>query len=342
MLRSETIDPLSDERWRAFVEHSPAGSVFHSPEWLALLHRQYRYPLLARCLSDGGELVAGLPFALVDSRLTGRRLVAVPFSDTCGPVLREQHDETALPLLLDGVREAHLRESIDMEIRARLPGLGRDGERFHHHEVPLEGGPAAVGQRFTKMASRGVARARRDGVEIVRATDERALRDFYRLHLATRRRQGVPTQSKRFMRRFTALFERSLGFVLLARLQGETIAAAVFLSFNGVLTYKYGASDRGRLRHRPNHAIFAEAIRFACGQGMHTLDLGRTDLDNEGLRSFKLGWGAIERPIAYTLLSARQARPAAPRARKALSATITHTPPLTGRLIGAALYRHFG
>jgi len=343
MLAGETINPLSDERWQRLVERSANASIFHRREWLMLLHDQYRYPMLACCVTEAsGEIVAGLPFACVRSRLTGTRLVALPFSDACAPIYRDGEDEATLHALLGEVCDTHLRERVDVEIRTELTGLGRRGERFVRHEVPLSGGLPEVTGRFAKMTGRGVARAHRDGVQVLRATDEQALLDFYRLHVATRRRQGMPTQPQRFMLRFASLFERSLGFVLLARVQQRTIAAGVFLSFNGVLTYKYGASDRAHLKHRPNNALFMEAIRWACEQRMHTFDLGRTDLENEGLAAFKRGWGAREIPLAYTLLSERSPRPSAPRARKALAATISRTPPLAGRLIGAALYRHLG
>lgn len=341
MLRLETIDPLADRRWQHLVEHGDGG-IFHHADWIALLRRQYRYPVHARCVSDGGELVAGLPFALVDSRLTGRRLVALPFSDVCEPVVRAGEDESVLLPLLDDLRRSHPRDGMDIEIRARLPSLGRDGERYLRHAVPLAGGVAEAQRRLSKMTARGVARARRDGVEVLIRTDERALRDFYRLHLLTRRRQGMPTQPKRFIQRFADLFERSLGFVMLARIHEETIAAGVFLRFKGVLTYKYGASAHAQLRHRPNHAIFMQAIQWSCEHGIHTLDLGRCDLDNEGLSNFKRGWGAVERPLVYTLLSQRAARPGTPGARRVLAAAISRTPAIAGRLVGAALYRHFG
>jgi hypothetical protein len=66
----------------------------------------------------------------------------------------------------------------------------------------------------------------------------------YRLRLLTRKRLGAPIQ----IRRFFHLIERNaieggLGFVLSAHANQVPVAAAVFLAWNGVLTYKYGASD---------------------------------------------------------------------------------------------------
>ena len=127
------------------------------------------------------------------------------------------------------------------------------------------------------------------------------------MHVATRRRQGVPTQPKSFILRFDELFERDLGFVLIVRDGEQTIAAAVFLSFNGTLIYKYGASDPAALGKRPNNLLFLEAIRGGCAAGMHTLDLGRTDVDHKSLREFKTSWGAHERVLEYHELGAARA-----------------------------------
>src|SRR5215213_3143209 len=84
MATAVTIDPLADARWRELLQHSSGGTAFHHPAWLQLLHSTYGYPLSACCLaSTDGQLVAGLPIATVASRLTGARLVALPFSDLC-------------------------------------------------------------------------------------------------------------------------------------------------------------------------------------------------------------------------------------------------------------------
>lgn len=341
-LRTETIAPHQDPRWQRFVEQSSSGGIFHHVEWLRLLQDQYGYPLRAHCVTTGdGELVAGLPFALVRSRLTGTRLVAVPFSDTCEPVLGGGADTQALDLLLDSIRSEHDASGTRVEVRAEIGGLRRT-ELFYQHELDLESGVDVVRQGFNKNVSRGIARAQRRAVEVHRETGPAALGTFYNLHVRTRRRQGVPTQPKRFIQRFARLFERGLGFVLVARTSGQPIAAAVFLSFNGVLTYKYGASSVAHLDKRPNHAIFSEAVRWACGHGYRTLDFGRTEVDNEGLRAFKRSWGARERELGYTGLP--ETAPSANRSGvpRIVKTIVSRTPPLTGRLIGTAFYRHFG
>jgi CelD/BcsL family acetyltransferase involved in cellulose biosynthesis len=346
-LRQERLDPLEDRRWIALLRRCRSAGPFHHPLWLALLRDQYRYGIEALCLAGAdGRLAAGLPLARVRSALTGTRLVALPFSDLCEPVVAEEARDEALPALADALAELHHWEGVDIELRAPLPALpgAISGRPFLHHALDLTQGVEAVESGFARsQIARGIRKAEREGVTIEFAANRRALDEFFRLHVRTRRHQGVPTQPKRFIRRFEALFRDGLGWVALARQEEATIAAAVFLSFNGTAIYKYGASDRARLRSRPNNLLFAKAIRRACAEGAHTLDFGRTDTDNEGLAAFKRAWGAEEREISYLRLCRE---PAAERAGDGVPAPVQRliwgTPPLVGRMIGSALYRHFG
>ena len=339
---TQTIDPIADDRWQSFVARSDNATIFHHSDWLQLLHQQYRYPMLARCVLDSeGQIVAGLPFAYVASRLTGKRVVALPFSDLCPVASAGPDSDEALELLAATVQSEHVRTGLDAEIRAPLAGIGTAGKSFYHHVVALDDGLEAVTARFKKNQRRDVTRAGREGIAVRPGTSVSDLDSFYRLHLATRKRQGVPTQPRSFIRSFARLFDRGLGFVLLATFEGQPVAGAVYLQWGKTLVYKYGASSPSFLKKRPNHAIFMESIRLSCEQGLQALDFGRTDLDNEGLRSFKLGWGATERELAYVTLSRRRRHSGdgVPGFAKTL---ITRTPAITGRLAGVALYRHYG
>jgi CelD/BcsL family acetyltransferase involved in cellulose biosynthesis len=335
------IDPLGDPRWMQLVERAPGATVFHHPAWLRLLHEQYRYGMTAVVVEGpDGALVAGLPLARVDSRLTGRRLVAVPFSDICPPLVVE---EEAGPALGEGVRLAARGEGRVLEVRGPLPGVpAGGGDRFLHHRLPLGRDPEAVLRAARGQVRRGIAKARRSGVLVARRRDSDALDRFYALHVQTRRRQGVPVQPRRFVRRLGELLAAGLGHVAIAELDGRPIAAAVFLRYGGTLTYKYGASEATMLDTRPNNAIFGDAIAWACAHELAWLDFGRTDLGNPGLAAFKRSWGAEEHALAYTRVPPRPAAGRRDLVRRAASVVIRRSPTVVGRALGAATYRHFG
>src|SRR5262245_55070604 len=86
------IDPVSDPRWRAFVEKHPAASIFHTPGWLEALRRTYDYrPVAYVDTASGTTLAGGIPFCRIRSALTGRRLVSLPFSDHCQPLTSNKY-----------------------------------------------------------------------------------------------------------------------------------------------------------------------------------------------------------------------------------------------------------
>jgi CelD/BcsL family acetyltransferase involved in cellulose biosynthesis len=347
---AQLIDPLGDERWERFLASAPGAVAFHHPAWLALLQRSYGYPIRALCtVGEDGAIRAGLPLALVGGGIRRARLAALPFSDECAPVAAagsEDQLDAELPAALSDLAS---RLGLAVEVRGPVGGPVRSQvvDRYHQHDVALEADVDAVIQRFGRRSQilRGVRKAEKSGLTVERCTDVGALEDFYRLHVATRRRQGVPTQPKSFILGFADLFDRGLGFVMTVREGDQTIAAAVFLAFNGTLTYKYGASDPAALGKRPNNLLFLEAIRGGCAAGMHTLDMGRTDVGHETLREFKLSWGAQERVLEYHELSDAPRRDDVPQSAglaRHVAPVIRRSPPIVGRMIGEALYRYAG
>jgi CelD/BcsL family acetyltransferase involved in cellulose biosynthesis len=334
---TELLDPRTDERWGDFVDRAEGATMFHHPAWLDLLAARYRYEFAASCVLDGdGRVVAGLPWARIESRLTGRRLVALPFSDACPPLV----DGAAEDELARAVEEHRREMGLGLEVRWRMDALpGEVVHSYWRHTLPLDSDVEGVERRAKSSIRRGVTKARREGLTFERRTDAAALDAFYRLHLHTRRRLGAPTQPKRFIDGLGDLFERGHGFVGLVSDGTQPVAAAVFLRLRDHLIYKYGASDSAALARRPNNLLFAEVIRWACENGCQELDFGRTDLDQEGLKQFKRGWGADEVPLHHTY--AGMEPPSGEGPARLLAPVIRRSPPSVGRLFGA-LYRHFG
>jgi hypothetical protein len=105
------IDPLTDSRWRTLVERHPRASIFHTVPWLESLRRTYGYrPIAFTTSPPGEELRDGLAFCRVESCLTGRRLVSLPFSDHCDPLLDDGADLSPFFLAIEqAVREENIR-----------------------------------------------------------------------------------------------------------------------------------------------------------------------------------------------------------------------------------------
>ncbi len=341
----ELLDPSSDSRWSDFVNSATEASIFHHPSWIELLREQYGYRAFACCLTDEhGQLRAGQPLMLVQSVLTGNRIIGLPFSDACQPLVGGADEaRSELTRALDRLRRAH---DLPLEVHGMLDESAgaKRAASYIQHRLRLESDPEAVFRRFSNSAVlRGARRAIRLGLRCELRTDRAALDTFYRLHLATRRRHGMVVQPRSFILRLARLFDEGLGFVALVGDGPRTAAAAVFLQFRGDLTYKYGASDIALLSKRPNNLLFTEVIRSACEQGLHTVDFGRTDPEHRGLRFFKASFGAAEQDLVYTRLADRNKdrRAASHQLSASARPLMRRLPLVANRAIGELAYRHY-
>jgi CelD/BcsL family acetyltransferase involved in cellulose biosynthesis len=328
---------VDDPRWKALVERRAEATAFHDVGWARTLADAYGFDAFVVARVEDAEIVAGTPMVSLGGKRS-RRWVALPFTDECPPL----GDATDVRALVDGLEDMRSARQIDaVELRGSVVSrLGTAVQVGVTHELALDADPKEVRAKLhPSQARRNVDRAAREGVAVTCRTDREALLEtFYRLHLLTRRRQGVPIQPRRFFARlWEHVVARGRGFVLVAMLERQPAAAAVFLDSNTTLTYKFGASDPDLLGARPNHAIFWAAIERACLAGRTTFDLGRTDIENAGLRAFKASWGAIERPLVYTALG--RTNSSARDRGKMLRPLISHAPLVVCRALGEALYK---
>ncbi|MBS1912144.1 MAG: GNAT family N-acetyltransferase [Bacteroidetes bacterium] len=297
------MDP-ADRRWLAFLESRPEAGIFHHPAWLSVLAECYGFPCFVVAREQGREIVAGLPVMEVRGSLRGHRLVSLPFTDHCRPL----GDAVWLPGLLDAVdRERTVRGVARAEIAWLLderPGLYR-GSPLWLHETPLDADISGLEARLHRTRVRQpVEHARRAGVTVARAATPEALETFYDLHLATRQRQGVPVQPRRFFRLVAErLLAREYGFVSIASYNGSPVAGALFLAWNGRIVFKFGASQPKHWDVSPNHALLWDAMVWGVRNGFRVFDWGKTGRDQESLREFKRAWGTIERETALMVMS---------------------------------------
>jgi CelD/BcsL family acetyltransferase involved in cellulose biosynthesis len=289
-----------------------------------------------------GEIIAGLPVIEVHTPLGPRRWVSLPFTDQCAPLARSTVRWSSLVEELNlAQREARVAS---LEIRSQLEGPGaHTTEVAVTHSLRLNSDLDVLYKMFKRPSvRRQIKRAERDGVVVRWEESNSALTQiFYRLHLNTRRRLGVPIQPRRYFDLlWRELIEPGLGFVLLAYFNDAPVAGAVFLAWNGTVTYKYGASDASFWHLHPNHLLMWTAIRWGCQNGLRTFDFGRSDFASKGLRQFKESWGAQEAALVYTTLGDRVLRPTRSRMHAAVSSVVRRSPPCVCQAMGELLYKY--
>jgi CelD/BcsL family acetyltransferase involved in cellulose biosynthesis len=334
----------SDPRWISFLESNPDAGFFHHPVWSQLMTESYGYrPFVIALPGADGDLTAGVPLMEVNSPITGKRWVSLPFSDYCRPLYV---NESALRKLVEGmIQLAAQNKILKLDLRGVYPDSPTLCAYSQHvmHDIDLRPGKEEVWKRIHQMHRRNIRIAQENDIEILHGKTIEHLRDFYRLHLYTRRRQGVPIQPWKFFERLKKLLlDRGHGFLLLAYKDQECIAGAIFLHWKAILTYKYGASKDDGLKYRPNNLVMWTAIQWGCDQGFALFDMGRTDLENTGLRTFKSRWGARETPLFYTSLGTNSIPKGEGKLMGYMHRILQKLPTYVCRLSGELLYKHFG
>jgi hypothetical protein len=294
------LNPSEIENWNEMVLSFPRASVFHTSEWAATLQDAYGFRPVYFSTFDQGRLKSVLPAMEVDSVLTGKRGISLPFSDMCEPLVDGPDEFKKLfSAALEHGRKNNWRY---FEVRGGMEYLReqQESESYWEHSLDLSGDTESVFRKFRDSNRRNIKKAKRADVEVTISTSAEALAEFCRLNEITRKVHGLPPQPLSFFKQLRQkLLAKKKGFVALATYQGWHIAASVYLLFGDKALYKYGASDKNFQNLRGNNAVMWRAIQWCCEKGYKSLCFGRTEMDNEGLRIFKNGWGVNETPIRY-------------------------------------------
>jgi hypothetical protein len=300
MSRIEIINPIDFRGWDELVLQYPDYSFFHSSAWARVLSEAYGYRPLYFAAMEKDNPVAIIPVMEVDSFLTGKRGVSLPFSDFSPPLTR---DPDQVKGLMQAVMDYGSKAGWKY-VEWRDDGDHFDGVQpslsYYHHSLDLSLTQQQIFSNLRDSTRRNTKKAAKEGVRANFQNALEAVQEFYRLHGMTRKLHGLPPQPFKFFKKIHEhILRKGKGFVVLASYHGENIAGAIYFHFGKKAMYKYGASDRKYQHLRANNLVMWEALRHYAEKDYEALSLGRTDLDGAGLLQFKSGWGAEQETLNY-------------------------------------------
>ena len=335
-----------------FIDKHADGQFYYHPAWLELITSLYGYRLIPlTTTSSDGRITGWLPLCFLQSPLTGRRLVSLPFSDSC-PLLAE--DETSAHKLIDqAIQLAQQKRVRYLELRAGQNETlaGRDDlaatNLYANWLIQLGSDPDAIFKRLHQGARRKIKKARSLGVQVRLAESREDMLAYYRLHLLTRtRKHGMPSQPLAFFLRLWDTFAPDGTLHLeLAEYEGKVVAAHITVFYGKTARYLYGASDERYQELGAGYLLTWEEISWGCQHGYRTLDLGRTAYANPGLMQYKRSWGAIEEASPYYYYPTVQGLATtseSSRAYQLLTRCWQKLPLQISGPLGGSLYRHLG
>lgn len=291
--------PFEESKWDAFVKKEK-GTVFHTSLWGKILRDTYRFiPYYFILEDEKKEILAGIPFFLVQNLKGDKKLVSLPFTDEVYPLGKKEFIEE----IIEEVKEISRKENIkSIEIRGGTGYKDFDSiTQYKIFKIDLTMGKEEVWKRLKPKSVRyPVKKAQKMGIKVEIRRDKEAIKEFYYLNLLTRKKHGVFPQPYRFFENvWKYLIKEGYGFVALANYEGKIIAGSVFFEYGDNIYYKFNASDATYRRTGANHFILWKVVEYACEKGKKCFDFGRTSVENRGLLDFKKHWGGEERDLSY-------------------------------------------
>ena len=291
--------------WNDYVAIHPSASPYHHLAWRTIFEKGFGYRSWMLMVRDArnGSVRGVLPLYLVQG-LRSSRLVSVPFRDRGGPICS---DEAAMISLVDAAKKIfHQAGSAALIFKSIAPWPDeltrslRLEKKLHwvQSRVSLEGlSSEGLWKQIGPKTRNKVRQAENAGLTFDELTGlEAALTSWYRLHLETQRRLGVPPFPEMF---FATMFAElaKLGAISIYCVRnkfGNPVAASILLRQDRIGIYAYSASSLEAHQVRANDLMLFEIIRHLSQAGYGYFDMGSDAPNQDSLLLFKSKWGAVQ------------------------------------------------
>ena len=244
-----TVDPINEKGWDEFIKKQEFHTIFHTSVWAQVIKDTYDYSSCYHVFENKDhQISAAIPFYNVQSKITGSRLVCLPFSDYCWPL---GDNDTSISSILSVIKSeidtgtrgfgyCEIRGWQNKEPEATL-NLASN-EYYVRYLLDLESDHNALNQKFHRSVRRGIHQAEQRDVTVRLTNAEEDMERFYNLHLSTRKKLGVFPQPHSFFKNiYHHIILKNYGFIGIAEFGGKTIAAVVFFVYGDTIYYKYNA-----------------------------------------------------------------------------------------------------
>ncbi len=339
----EIINPIEYPGWDNLILATRDYSFFHTSNWASVLFESYHYKPVYFCEPGNGHLSLLIPLMEVNSLITGKRGISLPFSDFCNPIVPpESNAQDIRSKILKYGKEVGWRY-VEYRGDGSLFQNELPSQCFYEHNLELCKDENKIFKSFRESTKRNIRKAEREGVTIEIHSTQASVEQYYHLHCITRKRHGVPPQPFIFFKKiYENILSKNLGFIILAYHSDEIIAGAVYFHFGEKALFKFGASRQEYLDLRPNDLVMWAAIKWYCQKGFKTFSFGRTEIENEGLRNFKKGWGSEERLVNYFKYDFSQKTFIQDKQHLGMmqKAIFQHSPLPMLKIFGSLLYKH--
>lgn len=328
-----------------FIENREDASIYHHPAWIAAIEKSFNHKafyLLIR--NQEGEITGLLPFFTIKSIITGKRIVTLPLSTYCDPLIENDLLVECIEIIRKQFPDF---KSLDLRTLKNYSDVLKEfseESEYVTHFLHLKDSIDETFNTFHPTSVRAsIRRAEKNNLEIKWGETVEELKIFYHLELKLRKRLLLPPLPfKFFFNVWQSLKEYNMIHLPVVMKDNIPIAAGFILNFKDTFYLEYTAADKDYFQLYPNHKLFFEVIKKAHQMGAKKIDFGRTSLDNISLITFKEKWAAKKEVIYHYRYSNKPiVKKEQNRLKKVLTNINKYLPDTLFEAEGKILYRHF-
>ncbi len=311
--------------------------------------KMFGYQPRFHALEDAqGEIVAAWPLMLIRSRLTGTRLVCIPFCFRAGPLISTANE--ASQLFPEVLKDAADCKADWIEVRGwpsdlAVPHPLRAGSFYVRHTLDLSSGVEGVLAGLKKDMRYSIRRAERNGLSVRSGSGPADRAIFYNLYVDQRRRQGLLPQPEKFINAIWDAMEDLGGFAAIVEHGSQPACVMLSIGHGSTIVGMYSGTDIIARKVRAVPLAIWKSVELACQAGYTSYDFGRSDVDADGLQRFKADWGASSERLPYLFYPNPRGINSGDQpgiARSLLRLNARFAPDILFKGVGSLAYPHLG
>ena len=287
------------ERWDAFVNTAPGGSLYHLWAWSEINKAEFGHTTFLLAAVAGDRIVGVLPVVQLKSLVFGTLGCSMPFVNYGGPVVETPEAEAAL---LESAAALAKRQRMKyLEVRS----LRRLAERYPalSHKVSmtldLPSEAEVLWNGFKSSHRQQIRKSEKEGF-VTKHGGRELLDDFYAVMSESWRDLGTPFYRKRYFERlFDVVGDRF--WVTVVYLDARPAAVQMAGLFNGTIEGLWlGMRDEFRDKY-VGYTLYWELLKWGAEHGFRRFHLGRSTADS-GAEAFKKKWNAYATQLYWHYL----------------------------------------
>lgn len=305
-MRVEMLQPEHSQRWDAYVDRHPSGSIFHTTAWQRAVDASFPYRWCSIYAERGGEVTGILPLFHVDNPFAKGSFVSVPMGVYGGVCADDEATASALVRRAGELAAEHEADYVELRQTERL-----------HVDVPIV--PAGAYATFKKALpadpvenlaalprkARAAARKAMRDFQLEARHESDALDLFFHLFALNKRHLGSPVYPLHFFRNL--MRELPASDILVVRHAGEPVAGVMSFYFKDTVIPYYSGADQSAERMQINNFMYLRLMEEGSRRGFGRFDFGRSR-EGTGAYKFKKNQGFEPETLHYAYVLGDGAR----------------------------------